>query len=219
VYYQSASNEIAGDIFQMGSDIGRQPIRVHHFGFVARTAQRFRLLQTGTAPKEEIWNAHEIRFYRGGSEIARRPEWRLQAWPNSWEVQMAFDNSPMTRWRSWETPAPGMYIEVDFGRDETIDEIRVETSADSPHVRMVPQVMNPSGKWENLPTQLVSRDLQPVSNARRLATYELHRRGIDYFLLAPGDPLAEDVANDPEAWGLRELGHDKETRVYKSIWP
>lgn len=219
VIFQSASNEVAGDILQMGVDIGQQPIRVHHFRFAPQKAQRFRLLQTATPPKGEQWNAHEVRFFREGLELPRKPEWRLQAWPNPWDIQMAFDNFPLTRWRSWETPTPGMFIDVDFGREETVDEIRVESSADSIHVRMEPQFQNASGGWEGITAQLESRDAPPVMNARRLATYELHRRGIDYILFVTGDPWAEDVANDPEAWGLRELGHEQNARVYKSIWP
>jgi hypothetical protein len=220
VIFQSASNEVAWDTFLMGVDIGLQPIRMHSFRFEPQTGRRFRMLQTASGvPHDEQWNAHELRFYRNGVEIVRRPEWRLQAWPNPWDVQMAFDNSPVTRWRSWETPAPGMYLDVDFGREETVDEIRVETSADSIHVRMQPQILKASGAWEAIPSMLASSDIAPVKNARRLATYELHRRGVDYILLMPNDPAADDVANDPEAWGLRELGNDQGARVYKSIWP
>ncbi len=220
VLFQSASNEVAADIFYMGTDIGQQPIRLHRFRFAPRTGRRFRMLQTASnVPHEEQWNVHELRFYHNGMEIARRPEWRLQAWPNPWDVQMAFDNSPVTRWRSWETPAPGMYLDVDFGGEETVDEIRVATSADSIHVRMEPQMMTVLGAWEGIPAQLESSNVAPVSNARRLATYEMHRRGVDYILLNPNDPQAEDVANDPEAWGLRELGEDQGARLYKTIWP
>lgn len=220
VTFASASNEVAADIFQMATDIGQQPIRVHSFRFEPRAGRRFRMRQRASnVPRIEQWNVHELRFYHAGVEIARKPEWRLQAWPNPWDVQMAFDNSPMTRWRSWETPAPGMYIDVDFGRDETVDEIRVESSADSIDVRMEPQMMTAAGGWDTIPAQWVGEDTTPVANARRLATYELHRRGVDYLLLITGDPAAEDVANDPEAWGLRELGNDGDARVYKTIWP
>lgn len=219
VIFQSASNEVAADIFYMGTDIGQQPIRVHSFRFVAHTGRRFRMLHTKNAAQGEQWSIHELRFYRGGVEIARKPEWRLQAFPNPWDVQMAFDNSPVTRWRSWETPSRGMYVEVDFGHDETVDEIRLATSADAVPDRMEPQVMTASGTWEGISAQLESSNASPVANARRLATYEMHRRGVDYIILGVGDPQAEDVQNDPEAWALEEIGRDGGTHLYKSTWP
>jgi hypothetical protein len=212
VSFQSASNEVLNDIFHMGHVIGHQPIRAHIFRFPARSARRFRVVQTANAKKGDQWNVHELRCYRNGTEIPRAPTWRLQAWPMPWDVQMAFDNSPGTRWRSWETPQPGMYIETDFGRDEMVDEIRVETSSDSISVRLAVEI------GQNTLPVSESVDTKVTPNARRLATYELHRRGVDYFLLYSEDFGADDVFEDPEAWGLEEIGRTGRARLYKSIW-
>ena len=42
---------------------------------------------------------------------------------------MAFDNSQATRWRSWEVAGPGMYIDVDFGYPEAVDEVLAHARA------------------------------------------------------------------------------------------
>jgi hypothetical protein len=219
VNFQSASNEVAADILHMGWLVGNQPIRAHSFRFPETRAHRMRVLQTAQSPAIDQWNVHELRFYYKGTELPRRPEWRLQAFPMPWDVGMAFDNSAATRWRSWETAAPGMYLDVDFGRDEAVDEIRVETSSDSIQVRMQPQVLNGTGGWDALPARLTSTDVAPNPNSRRMATYELHQRGIHYVLLFDSDFGAGDVRDDPEAWGLQQVAIVTGARLYKTTWP
>ena len=72
----------------------------------------------------------------GASELPRAAEWRLRAFPNPWDVQQAFDNSPLTRWASRERPWPGMFIEVDFGKPETIDLVAADCTPDQGETRM-----------------------------------------------------------------------------------
>lgn len=217
--FESASNEVLTDIYNSSVFPILQPTRVLSFRFPERTGRHFRLLQTAKGEPKDQWNVHELRFLHKGIEIARRPEWRLQAWPLPADVQMAFDNSPVTRWRSWETPSPGMYIEVDLGRDETIDEIRSETSPDSDSVRLQPEVKNVSGVWEDLRAELTILNAPPPVNARRKATYELHRKGVNYILVYDRSYDAKDVNADPVAWGLVEVGAvPGQARLYKSIW-
>lgn len=217
VSFQSASNEVLADILHMGWLIGNQPIRAHIFRFPPLTARRVRIHQTAAAPFPQQWNVHELRLLSNAAELPRQPEWRLRAWPNPWDVQLAFDNTGATRWRSWETAAPGMYLEIDLGRDQTLDQIRVETSSDSPAVTLQPEVFE-NGAWRPLAAQLESIDVYPNANARRMATYELHQRGVHYVLLHDTDFGAEDIRDDPEAWGLEEVAHGGGARLYKTTW-
>ena len=217
VTFQSASNELVADMFNIGWQVASQPIRLQTYRFPATRGRRFRVMQTAAAPYLEQWNIHELRFFSRGEELARKPIWRLQAFPNPWDVQLAFDNSPATRWRSWETAAPGMYVEADFGEELSVDEIRIETSPDSPHVELQPQLWNGSA-WTALPAQLVNTDLPPNSNARRMATYEMHQRGVHYLLLSDTDYGAADVREDPETWGLKLVAEDSGMRLYKTTW-
>ncbi len=218
VSFQSASNELATDIFYMGWQVGNQPIRANTFRFPEVHTRRLRVRQTAQSPAIDQWNVHEVRFFHRGVELPRRPEWRLQAWPMPWDVGLAFDNSGATRWRSWETASPGMFIEVDFSSEQALDEIRVEASAESAHIRMQAEIQNASGGWERLPAKLDGADVAPNPNSRRMATYELHLRGIHYFLLFVTDFGAMDVDDDPESWGLQQIATVPGARLYKSIW-
>ena len=88
-----------------------------------------------------------MRFFHHGVELPRQANWRLRAWPNPWEVQLAFDASLATRWRTWETVKPGDYLDVDFGREEAVDEIRLDTSADCLALKLQAEALDPGGQW------------------------------------------------------------------------
>jgi Dolichyl-phosphate-mannose-protein mannosyltransferase len=215
--YQAAENNILGDSTNIGWGEAFQPSRLYVFRFPPRTARRIRLLQTGSATRnEQQWNVHELRYFSKSAEIARRPEWRLRAWPNPWEVQLAFDNSPATRWRSWEQGARGMWIETDFGRDETVDEVQMLTSPEWPWpIRLNVEVADAQGLWQKVTDQFEDRDAQVHGWIRRAATYELLKHGIRYMLVHDSDWGADDFRDDPEAWGLEVIGRGREGTLYK----
>jgi len=218
VSFRSASNEVLGDIAVAGFNLGSQPTLAHEFRFTERKARRVRVVQTAQAQTPEQWNVNELRFLNQGVELPRNAAWRLRAWPNPWGVQLAFDNSPVTRWRSWEVAFPGMYIDVDFGREESLDEVRVETSSDITRVRLQLEAMNAAGQWEKIggEPQDVAIDQQGYS-PRRMATRELHARGVNYLLIAETDYGADDFRDDPEFWGLQQIASTPQARLYQVV--
>jgi hypothetical protein len=130
---------------------------------------------------------------------------------------MAFDNSPATRWRSWETAGPDMYLEVDFGREETVDEIRIETG-DSGMIHLVAEFMDAAGTWQKAGEVTSVADLPLNPQTRRMATYELHSRGIHYLMLYDTDYGSGDIRADPEAWGLKLIATEPVARLYRTTW-
>ena len=218
VNFQSASNESLSDTVNMGWNQASQPGVVRVFQFPEKQVRRLRVFQTAQARFPQEWNVYELRFYYRGQELARRPEWRLRAWPNPWEVQLAFDNSLATRWRSGEVAAPGMYLDADFGRDESVDEVRLTTSYDFEPFRMQVESMNPAGRWDKIGEnpRMVYQAIPP--SIRRMATYEMHARGIHYLLVFDRNYGAADFADDPEAWGLTLIGRSGEAKLYRTIW-
>jgi hypothetical protein len=218
VSFQSAANESLTDSFNMGWDEATQAGVIRIFQFPERKVRRMRAVQTLQAQYSQQWSVYELRFYYRGKELARRPEWRLRAWPNPWEVQLAFDNSVATRWRSHEVASPGMYLDVDFGRDESVDEARVITTYDIDHTRVQLESASPADGWEKIADK-PRLMYQPVPQGiRRMATYEIAARGVHFLMLRGTDYGAEDVAGDPEAWGLKLIGHDHEAALYQTIW-
>jgi hypothetical protein len=179
--------------------------------------RRLRVLQTAQVEYPEQWNVHEVRFFHKGVELPRAPDWRLRAWPNPWDVQLAFDNSPATRWRSWETAFPGMYIDTDFGKPEVVDEVRLETSPDYLRIRLQLEQLDESGKWIKIAGEPEERVVEVQASIRRAATFNLHAHGVDYVLMGDQDYGAEDMRDDPESWGLQQIASGYGARLYKVI--
>ncbi len=204
VSYQAAFNETTADILNVGFIQNFQPRVVRTFTFPETDIRRIRVSTVNDSRQQ--WSVHELRFFDRGVELPRRPEWRLRAWPNPWEVQLAFDNSPATRWRSWEHAAPGMYLEVDFGRSAAVDQVRIETSHDSDGVEV---------QVEGLAKNPVVSEIEPPESIRHAATYEMRERGIHYLLIHETDAQAEDIRDDPDGWGLTEIAAGYGVRLYE----
>ncbi len=216
VGYEGAFNEEMEDLLNVGWDPAAQPRKQWTYSFPERRVRRLRLVETGTTNIPEVqWDVHELRFFDRGLELPRLPEWRLQARPNPWGVQLAFDNSAATRWRSWETLHPGMGIEVDFDREQPVDQVRVELSDLDWTVRMRVEAMEPSGLWTPLPAREELRQKPYDGSVRRAVGYELHARGVDYVLLKDTDFGAKEVAGDPAGWGMTRLVYDSGASLYR----
>jgi len=73
-----------------------------------------RLRMPRAAPVE--WEIHDIKLYSGDRQIVGSPQWQLFAWPNVWELPLAFDDNRATRWRTVEPIQAGMFVEAEFDR-------------------------------------------------------------------------------------------------------
>jgi hypothetical protein len=185
--------------------------------FPEKTASRIRIEQTRVAGPREQWSVHELRFFYCGRELTRRPEWSLSAWPNPWDVQLAFDNSPATRWRTWERATPGDYIQVDFGRPEAVDEARVETSYDHDLQGEVKLWDEASRRWIKAGGDRWISELKPEANIRRYATREIALRGVRYLLIPDDFQGSFDLRGDPEGWGLELAAQGYSARLYRIV--
>ena len=214
--YEGAFNEEMQDLLDVGWDSSSQPRKLWICSFPERRVRRLRVVQTGTTKiPQEQWDVHELRFFDAGVELPRLPEWRLRAHPNPWGVQLAFDNSEATRWRSWETLHPGMNIEVDFGREQPVDQVRVELSDLDWKVRMHVEALDANGLWAPLPGHEELRQRQIEGSVRRAAAFELHADGVDYLLLKDTDFGAKDIAQNPSRWGMTRLVYASGASVYR----
>jgi len=216
VSFQGALNTRLADMMNIGWAESFQPTRVLVFSFPERGLRRVRILQTARVSNvEEQWSVHEVRFAHAKQELPRRGEWRLRAFPNPWDVQMAFDNSEATRWRSYENARPGMYIDVDFGREEIVDQVRLETSQDDPDVRLRLEAMDEHGNWTTLADHAKVEPMKYDGSLRLAATHELHLRGVDYVFVRDSDWGASEYSGLPQSWGLKRIAHDWGATLYR----
>lgn len=213
VSYQAAKNEVLTDMLLTALFSDYQPNRILTFRFQARDLRAIRVVQTAPA-KDVMWSIAELRVFEGTRELTRESAWRLRAHPNPWDVQLAFDNNIATRWRSWQTAAPGMFIEVNFGRTERADSVVVECPDEGYQTRIKLEGQNPQGAWTTLsgqPQETIRRDRIDL---RRLATMEFKARGVRYLLIGKEDIRSEDFRLYPMLWGLKLAGVSGDTRLY-----
>jgi hypothetical protein len=107
-----------------------------------------------------------------------------------------------------------MYIEVDFGRSQSVSSVLVESSNDTGAVKLKVEGMSTDGGWVTLSDHPVE-SRQPMRASLRLAaTAELKAHGIHYLLIKPDNPGADDLRRYPAYWGLEVAGSIGDVRLY-----
>ncbi len=218
VQFQAAPNTVINDSLYTGFIADYAPIHHLTYRFRPQRLRKLRVVQTETLTDAQMWSLSELRVLDAGKELPRVASWKLRAKPNPWDVQLAFDNSQATRWRSWEAAQPGMFVEIDFGAESNVDAIRVETSPDQ-NTKLVVEGAGADGVWRKLTDQFALTIITPPDTLRRAATREVRTRGIRYLLLADGDFGYDDFVEDPDAWGVRLVGVRNKARLYEIMEP
>jgi hypothetical protein len=208
VGFQSALGERLRDNLQLPLIPDFQPVLSHTFTFAPRELSALRAVQTAAPAKgaavRDVWSIAEFRIFDGDHELERSSDWLLTARPYPWDVQFAFDGSPLTRWRSWQWMKPGWYVEAAFERPRRASRVVLEMSSDQYAIRMKLQGRTPAGEWIELSPQPATRGLPPPLGLRRMATAELKRAGFHYFLVSEDDFQWQDYRDKAGMWGIRE---------------
>lgn len=215
VNWESAPGVRLSESVRAAIDPLYRPTEQHRFSFPPRSVRRIRLLQVGRDGTADQWSVSEFRIFHGGAELPRAREWRLSAFPNEWDVQSAFDNSPLTRWASRQPPSPGMYIEVDFQRPRTIDLVTAQCTAGQSGVQMDLQFEAEPGKWQGIGSrhEVVGAGIPP--RLRRAAAEHLLRQNVQWLVVHDQDPGARDFLLRQTQWGISLAGTSERYRLYR----
>jgi hypothetical protein len=211
--YTSAQNEVFSDTLAAALSLEPFPMQAQVFRFEPRQLRRLRAIQTAPT-KKEMWSVNEFQVFAQGTSLLPDGQWRLNANPNPWDAALAFDNSAVTRWRSWDLAKPGMFLEVDFGRPVTIDEARLVAAPDAALGQVELRGMDASGEWRTLAVQQSTSSFRIRDNLRQASVRALMARDIHYLLVTPGAFGANDFNDNSEAWGLELLGESGGRRLY-----
>jgi hypothetical protein len=210
VSYESALGNLAYDIVEAPLD-GYKPAGRLRFKILPAATRGVRVAQTATG--KEYWTVAEMRVYSQGRELPRAPDWRLSAWPNGWEVQLAFDNSYATRWSTWQSISPGDRLQIDFASPETVDEVVLEC-APSAEAHLQLELLNSHGRWTPMTDSPERETVDSPMGLRRAAMLELKARGIG-FMLIDNDFFTKDMNMYRSFWGITELAHANGTYFYR----
>jgi hypothetical protein len=211
--YYSAENETLTDILWTAMIPGMFPAHALDLRFPERQLRRVRAIQAGT-PDAGIWGVSEFQMFSGNTPIVPDGRWRFNARPNPWDARLAFDNSMVTRWQSWQTATPGMFIEADLPAPARIDRVRL-LGKEALRASIELQGMDAAGRWQTIPIQPFASSIPVTENLRAAAIRALLDRGIRYLLVSPGTLGANDFHKNAGAWGIRQIGESGGTRLYR----
>jgi hypothetical protein len=210
VSYESTLGNLAQDL--LWTPIAHPPTHRLRFRFLPVATHGVRVVNTASA--DAFWTISEMRVFSQGRELPRAPAWRLTAWPNGWEVQLAFDNSYATRWQTWQAMAPHDRVQIDFGRRELVDEVLLE-GPPAWEARIQVEVLTERDRWVPLTDTPEQSEGDPPAGLRRAATRELKARGIGYLWVNDSGLTADDMKRYPNYWGITELGEANGARFYR----
>jgi hypothetical protein len=217
INYQSAEGERIEDILLTADTDDFVPTWNLRYTFPKRRVRHLRMVQTGmpqTAAGRDLWSIGEMRIFNGQDPVTRTPSWRFNAMPFPWDIDLAFDGNPVTRWRSWESIHPGMHVDVDFGAPVEIDRVELHSSHDQWKIEVHPESCD-AGGCEVIPAKLDKLEDPPLGDLRRLATQTVKARGIDYLFINDAYPTAANMSKDPAGWGLEFIAQRADLGLYR----
>jgi hypothetical protein len=214
VGYQAAFNNALYDVLFTPIYGDFHPRRHAVFRFPAERLRAVRVVQTaGWNP--EHWSVNEFFVLNGDQEVKRTHTWTLRAHPNTWDAELAFDRNLATRWRSFWTLFPGMYLEAAFGRPETVDTVRLEYIFGQYFSRMRLEGQTESGQWKTLdrePEMILADDMQGLRRAA-VAAFLTHR--VQWIVLNDSDYAADDLKTKIAEWGITLVEQVNGARLYR----
>jgi hypothetical protein len=217
VGWQSAFGHRLATALETPLNDSLQPGWRYESQFPEKAVRRIRLLQLGSNSAEnsrDEWSVSELRVFRGDAELPRPPQWRLRASHNPWDVQLAFDNNPVTRWSSGEPLRPGMWLEIDFGKEESIDGVVVEYTNDQSAASMRLEFENKAGQWAELGGEPNVYRRRNPPGLRAAAADVLRVNHIDWLLVQDNELIARDMARQPEQWRVRQVAREANWTLY-----
>lgn len=211
--YYSAANSRMRDYLFAGFDAGMQPLRSLTFRISPQPLRALRLMETGTA-RPMTPGITEVRIFGPSSELEVKNAWRLNAYPFPWDAPLAFDRNPVTRWNAWEQVQKSAWVEVDFGAQQVVSAVRLETTVDQAFVQWKLQGKAASDQWADLSATSESPPQPAPLDLRRTATAELKRNNVQYILIdAPY--IEQEFRDHTQQWGLRLIADFPGNQLYK----
>ena len=185
----------------------------HRFRVPETTVRKVRVVINATDKRPLL--VSEIRYWRGGVEIPRGQGWRLRASINPWEVQSAFDNSPLTVWTVGDQTRPGYYIETDFGATQAVDEVTVEVPLNQQWASFRLEASPGDGTWKALGGEAERVEIPWPARMRRAAIEQMESDGFRWLLVRNDDTIGRDIAERAVQWGVKFVGEANNCRLWR----
>jgi hypothetical protein len=211
--YYSAENEVLMDILRTAMIPSLWPERAVDLYFPPTWFRGLRVIRTGPSDAR-MWQISELQLFSANTPIRPDGNWHYCADPNPWDAHFAFDNSLVTRWQSWRSAAPGMFLGVSFSEPKRIDRVRLLIPTGTFQSQIALQRLDPDGHWCNVPVGSFTSSVRVTENLRAAAVRAFLDRGIRYLLVSQNALGANEFAENSSAWGIQRIGEAGGTRLY-----
>jgi hypothetical protein len=190
-----------------------QPTRSYVIRFAPVRAMGVRLMQTRAS--KEMWSTSEVRLFHGEHEIPRAAAWRLRASANPWEAGLAFDNSPVTMWRTQQTWRPNTFIEVNFDRAVLVDCIRADAPQNQNDLALDVEVESANGGWQSVTSVTLQAESVWPPRMRRAAAEEIKASGVNWIIVTSQESFARDFLQRADQWGITQIAKSGPYRLWR----
>ncbi|HUD98383.1 MAG TPA: glycosyltransferase family 39 protein [Bryobacteraceae bacterium] len=152
------------------------------------------------------WAISEITLLSGEHAVVNSPGWQLDAWPEAWDVPLAFDGNLATRWRTREPVRAGMYVEADFDRPLALSGLLMTTPTGAGSVTFEFYGLQ-RASWQLLTSHTLVTQ-KPPQDLRMAATRAFRSAGFRYILADYGNQgnalLGAAMRGHEAEWGLEK---------------
>jgi hypothetical protein len=214
VGYEGARNQLIDDLIWCTLYPGQAPAGRIWFRFPRTTLRRLRIVYSGDS-SEDDWAVSEVRVFDGLRELPRAPHWRLAARPNPWDVQSAFDNTSVTRWRTWEGRRAGMYLLLDFGQNQSLDQVVLNCPRDQVYSRVTLEFQQDGMDWKPLTVEPEAFETGEEPAWKTESIREAKALGADYLILNEADYFTGYFDKQPQGLPLRLVATIPGWRLYR----
>ena len=208
VAYQSASNLVLADILWTPMVPRFQPVTSVVFRFPEARIGGLRIVQLSGIARE--WTVAEVKLDGSPRYL------KITSDPNPWEAALAFDGSPVTRWRTLEAAAPGMFLQADLETPALLSRVQVDCAnavENSHDLKLLGR--DSEGTWRELSAQPQIIPTMPDDGWKRESIRQMKQRGIGYMLVFPSDLFASDYSENIGRWGLTLAGEADGAKLFR----
>ncbi|MEX2303375.1 MAG: glycosyltransferase family 39 protein [Bryobacterales bacterium] len=220
VSYQAGLNEELIEALKTAVEEDLWPSRHRRLSWEPQPLHGFRIVQRNEHGSH--WLMSEIQLLNEQGNIQPSPKWKISSEPRPWDAGRLLDGDPLSAWSSWEPLRTGMAIEVRFPEPLTVSGADLVYPWGQHFVEFEYFGLDRRGEWRQLQvhSEQGRRPFDP-SGLKQWAMRQLAGNGVKMLVtnLEGGgyNYLAPIIAEDPEAWGLEEVGHDGPVHAYRLL--
>ena len=203
--WQSSEGVRLLDALEFARAGGTSPLVLSEANFEPQPVCGIRVVLQQDTPQP--WAIHGVAVRHKARPITPEGDRFVTAAKLPWDVPLAFDSNPVSRWWTGQNARKGDFVRVEYATPATADCVRVLLPANPPPPSIAIEVCR-DGRWMSVPTNATAA---PELNLKPAAIGMLKRAGITHILTPVAfegiGAFGERLVNTADDWGLEVVDH------------